>query len=53
MDHRVRTKMICRRLILEAGCINNSLSQLQIVFNCELRCKRELSNMAGHGLRRI
>ncbi|ETO22139.1 kinesin heavy chain [Reticulomyxa filosa] len=37
---------------LEAGCINNGLSQLQVVFN-ELRVKGKLSKVQGTGLRRI
>eukprot|EP01084_Bolivina_argentea_P046475 85604_1 len=42
--------LMARRL--EAGCINNGLSQLQIIFN-ELRLKGKLSNAIGNGIRRV
>lgn len=42
--------LMARRL--EAGVINNGLSQLQIIFN-ELKVKGRLSGMRGVGLRRV
>jgi hypothetical protein len=45
-----KTTLMARRL--EAGCINNGLSQLQMIFN-ELRTRGKLAKVLGNGLRRV